>query len=63
MVVRTCRDLIRYIQNNRLEDFPVAVGCQGYTNLDDFELETMVDVTYDNVVMIHDECYYEELEE
>ena len=64
MVVRTCRDLIRYIQNNRLEDLPVAVGCEGYSNDPaDFDTEIQVDVTYDNRVMIHDNCYYDELEE
>lgn len=64
MVINTCRDLVRYIKNNGLEDCSVAVGCEGYSNIpDDWATEIRVDVTIDGRVMIHDNCYYDELEQ
>ena len=64
MVIRTGNDLIRYIRNNGLEDCPVGVGCEGYTNdPDDLDMGISADVTYDGRLLIHDNCYYEEIDE
>lgn len=64
MRIRTGKDLIRYIQNNRLEDCPVGVGCEGYSNdPEDLDTDIFVDLTYDGRLLIHDNSYYEEIEE
>lgn len=63
MIITSGRDLIRYIQNNKLEDYPVGVGCEGYSNdPKDLDTDISVDLTYDGRLLIHDNGYYDELE-
>lgn len=64
MIITSGRDLIRYIQKNKLEDCPVGVGCEGYTNdPEELGMDISVDLTYDGRLLVHDSCYYEEIEE
>lgn len=63
MIITSGRDLIRYIQKNKLEDCPVGVGCEGYSNdPKDLDTDISVDLTYDGRLLIHDNSYYDELE-
>ena len=48
-------ELIKYIQENNLGEFPIMVGCQGYQNTEDEENETRIELVGD-VVLIHDSC-------
>ena len=55
----TGNELIEFIQKNNLGDVPVAVGCQGYTNIEDEDNETRVESVVGligDIVLIHDAC-------
>ena len=46
-----------YIDMFALGNYEVVVGCQGYTNKDDTDNETRVELV-DGKILIHDACVY-----
>lgn len=53
----TGNQLIDYINKFGLGNYPVMVGCEGYTNANDSDNETRVEFIDGNIV-IHDTCDY-----
>ena len=63
MSIRKGSDLIDYITTNRLEDVPVVVGAEGYTNAIDIDNETFAEIhrleNGTDILLIADSCVYD----
>ena len=61
--IKTGKDLISYIKACGLEDAPVYVGCQGFTNYDSLPTEQdtfaeMLTAGDERLLFISDNCVY-----